>query len=120
MRNHNEHNSRDLLLERNKRITFKHHRTTTNDKSKSPLDTGDLLESSLKKKPNPRLWWIITFNQKTNYTALNISSMVQIVLCLKNTPQHFSIPFFTFAFRAAEVGTVADATRTPPRGKDRK
>merc|ERR1711874_262378 len=110
----------DLLLERNKRITFKHHRTTTNDKSKSPLDTGDLLESSLKKKPNPRLWWIITFNQKTNYTALNISSMVQIVLCLKNTPQHFSIPFFTFAFRAAEVGTVADATRTPPRGKDRK
>lgn len=44
-----------------------------------------------KKSSLQLLWWIITFKEKGNKTttALNISSMVQIVLCLKNTPQHF-------------------------------
>ena len=35
--------------------------------------------------------------------TLNISSMVQIVLCLKNTPQHFSIPFLLSLFVVTTV-----------------
>jgi len=71
-----------------------HHRTTATTKSIQEQ------ESSAENTWKPvYCGGLLRLKNKT----LNISSMVQIVLCLKNTPQHFSIPFLLSLFVVTTV-----------------
>ena len=71
-----------------------HHRTTATTKSIQEQ------ESSAETPGKPvYCGGLLRLKNKT----LNISSMVQIVLCLKNTPQHFSIPFLLSLFVVTTV-----------------